>query len=311
MNQAALHKYFKGIASQREEELILEWLESSEENRQAYLKERMLYDVALFSGEKEEPSARKEKRRFIPLIKWTAGIAASLLLLLSSAILINEYLYSYDAHQQTVTVPAGQRAHIVLADGTKVWLNAKSTLKYSASFGQHDRTVELDGEAYFEVTKNTKIPFLVNTENNQIKVVGTTFNVNAYKGTNEFEAMLVEGIVDIYPANQNQLITRLSPNELFIAQGTTYRKKTVGSYEHLRWREGLYCFDDAPFGVILKNLEKYYNINFVVDNPEILNYQITGKFREKDGVEHVLRTIQKDHKFTYTISEDRETVRID
>lgn len=310
MNQATLHKYFQGTASQREEELILDWLESSEENKQVYLKERMLYDVALFSGEKEQSAIKRETKRFIPLLKWTAGIAASILVILGSAIFINEYRHTDDIQLQTVTVPAGQRAQIVLPDGTKVWLNVKSTLRYATNFGKRDRTVELDGEAYFEVTPNAQIPFWVNTENNSVRVVGTSFNVNAYKGSNEFETMLVEGIVDIYPANQSQVITRLAPNELFFAQNNTYRKKTVESYEHLRWREGLYCFDDASFGVILKNLEKYYNINFVVDNPEVLSYQITGKFREKDGVEHVLRTIQKDHKFAYSISEDLETVRI-
>lgn len=311
MDQAILHKYFKGTASEEEEKMILRWVEASEENKQQYLKERMFYDVSLFSDyDKKQHGKTPNKRRLLPFLKWAGGVAASIVVLLSCYVLIDEYAYSQHVQWQTITVPAGQRIQIVLPDSTKVWINAKSTLKYANNFGKRSRKVELDGEAFFEVTKNARIPFIVNTEDKQIEVVGTSFNVNAYSGTNEFETMLVEGIVDIYSANNHKIITRLTKDELFIAQGNQYRKKSVSSYEHLRWRDGLYCFDDAPFGIILKNLEKYYNVNFTVENPDILTHQITGKFREKDGVEHVLRTIQKDHKFSYSISEDRETIVI-
>lgn len=102
-----------------------------------------------------------------------------------------------------MTVPAGQRAQITLADGTKVWLNAQSTLTYSHDFGRNERNVELDGGAYFEVAKNKEIPFYVNTETNQVRVVETHFNVCAYRGSNEFTTTLLEGIVDIYAKGAN------------------------------------------------------------------------------------------------------------
>ena len=121
----------------------------------------------------------------------------------------NDYLYNKLAQPQTITVPAGQRAQITLADGTRVWLNSQSTLTYASNFGRRERNVELDGEAYFEVAKNKDIPFYVHTEMNKVKVVGTCFNVCAYKDSKEFETTLVEGIVDIYPTNNNKVITRL------------------------------------------------------------------------------------------------------
>lgn len=98
-----------------------------------------------------------------------------------------DYIYNKNAQPQTITVPAGQRAQITLADGTRVWLNAQSTLTYASNFGRKERNVELDGEAYFEVTKNKKLPFYVHTEMNKVRVVGTCFNVCAYKGSKEFE----------------------------------------------------------------------------------------------------------------------------
>lgn len=312
MDKPVIYKYFRGEASRREEELILEWVEASEENRKEFQKERMLFDIALFCNKEEQQQNRKLRKRdyFISLAKWSAGIAASLFIVLSSGHFIKEYQFNKKSHQQTISVPVGQRAEIMLADGTKVWLNAKSTLTYAADFGKNNRNVELDGEAYFEVVKNSGLPFFVNTEYNRVKVVGTSFNVSAYKGSNEFETTLVEGIVDIYHRQSGKMITQLVKDEFFSAYENRYQKKYLHSYDFLRWREGLYCFDDTPFRCILDKLEKYYNVTIMVETPEILNYQCTGKFKENDGVEHILRTIRKDHPFSYTINESRDSILI-
>ena len=121
-------------------------------------KEHMLFDIALFTNTKINNKGEK--------------VAVG--------------THGNTAHLQTVTVPAGQRAQITLADGTKVWLNAQPTLTYSHDFGRNERNVELDGGAYFEVAKNKEIPFYVNTETNQVRVVETHFNVCAYRGSNDF-----------------------------------------------------------------------------------------------------------------------------
>lgn len=310
MNQLILHKYFKGITSQREEELILEWVEASEENKKAFQKERMLYDISLFSNGKQQTKETKKKSRIIYMAKWSFRVAASVLIILSCGLLLREYKYGQSSQLQTIAVPAGQRAEIALADGTKVWLNARSTLTYAANFGKNSRSVELDGEAYFEVVKNSKMPFFVNTEHNKIKVVGTSFNVSAYKGSNEFETTLVEGIVDIYNRNDDNMITRLTKDQFFAADGNNYQKKYLHSYEFLRWKEGLYCFDDTPFKTLLDKLEKYYSVKITVERPNILDYQCTGKFKENDGIEHILKVIQKDHAFSYTINENKDTIVI-
>ena len=222
-----------------------------------------------------------------------------------------DYLYNKGAQLQTITVPAGQRAQIILADGTRVWLNSKSTLTYASNFGRKDRNVNLDGEAYFEVTKNKNIPFYVNTEMNKVRVVGTSFNVCAYNGSKEFETTLVEGIVDIYPSCNDQAITRLQKNEFFANYDGHLKKTVLPSYEYLRWKEGLYCFDDVPFSGILDKLEKYYNVKITVTSPKLLNHEgLTGKFREQDGIEHILRAISKDHPFRFTINEAKDSIVI-
>ena len=152
----------------------------------------------------------------MPMLRWAARIAAVTIVAIAGYFITSDFLYNKEVQLQTVTVPAGQRAQITLADGTRVWLNSKSTMKYAANFGRNERNVELDGEAYFEVAKNKNIPFYVHTETNKVKVVGTSFNVCAYSGSHEFGTTLVEGIVDIYPANSSQIITRLQKDEVFL-----------------------------------------------------------------------------------------------
>ncbi|WP_321334407.1 FecR family protein [uncultured Bacteroides sp.] len=309
MNQSILYRYFKGNASEKEEREVLKWVNESDDNYKTLQKERLLYDIALFS-EKKQQTRLKINRRVIPIIRWGIQIAAVVLICLSSYLLLNEHQYSSTAHVQTMTVPAGQRAQITLPDGTRIWLNSKSSISYAADFGRKERTIDLDGEAYFEVAKNKKIPFYVNTETNKVRVVGTTFNVCAYKGSNEFETTLVEGFVDIYPANSDKLITHLVKNELFSARGAYHKKSKVTSYDNLRWKEGFYCFDDSSFKEILDKLEKYYNISVTINNTQALDYRCTGKFKEQDGPEHILKVIQKDHKFTYRINDEKDSIFI-
>ena len=146
---------------------------------------------------------------------------------------------------------------------------------------------------------------------NKVRVVGTWFNICAYNGSKEFEATLVEGIVDIYPTANDKLITRMKKDEFFSNYDGKCTKSIPHSYEYLRWKEGLYCFDDAPFSSILAKLEKYYNVKITVTSPKLLNYDgCTGKFREQDGIEHVLRTISKDHPFKFRLNAERDSIII-
>lgn len=307
MNQNLLYKYFSGTASIEEEKQILDWVEASDENREAFLKERMLFDVALFS-EKQET---RKTARLIPMLRWTARVAAAVIVAVSGYFMTTDFIYNKDAQPQTITVPAGQRAQITLADGTRVWLNSKSTLTYAGNFGRKERNVQLDGEAYFEVAKNKSIPFYVQTEMHNVRVVGTCFNVCAYRDSKEFETTLVEGIVDIYTSDSKQVVTRLQKDEFFANYDGRCKKTILPSYEYLRWKEGLYCFDDVPFSGILDKLEKYYNVKITVTSPRLLTHEgLTGKFREQDGIEHILRAISKEHPFKFRINEEKDSIII-
>lgn len=310
MDQKLLYKYFRGTATIEEEKQILDWVDESPDNRKAFQKERMLYDIALFTDEKKLKKEEK-KARILPVLKWSARVAAVVVVALSCGFLFRDYQYNKVARMQTVAVPAGQRAQITLADGTRVWLNAKSTLTYASNFGRTERNITLEGEAYFEVAKNKEIPFYVNTEKNKVRVVGTSFNVCAYKDSKEFETTLVEGIVDIYAAGKEHPIARLQKNEFFADYDGKLKKTVLPSYDYLRWKEGLYCFDDSELSHILNRLELYYNVKITVKNKKLLSHRYTAKFKEQDGIEHILKVIQKDQDFKYYINEEKDHITIE
>lgn len=310
MDQKLLYKYFKGIATIDEEKQLLNWVDESPANRKAFQKERMLYDIALFTDEKKLKKEEK-KARILPMLKWSARVAAVVVVALSCGFLFRDYQYNKAAQMQTVAVPAGQRAQITLADGTRIWLNAKSTLTYATNFGRTERNVTLEGEAYFEVAKNKDIPFYVNTEKNKVRVVGTSFNVCAYKDSKEFETTLVEGIVDIYAAGNEKPIVRLQKNEFFADYDGKLKKTVLPSYDYLRWKEGFYCFDDSELSHILNRLELYYNVKITVKNKKLLSHRYTAKFKEQDGIEHILKVIQKDQNFKYYINEEKDQITIE
>lgn len=206
--------------------------------------------------------------------------------------------------------PPGQRAMIKLHDGTTVWLNAASKLRYPNVFAGDSRQVELDGEAYFDVTRNENVPFIVTTRKLNIEVLGTRFNVFAYSGDEDFNAFLEEGAIRIYNANDKGNALLLEPNESAELKDNRLVKRTVSNKEFLLWKDGIYAFDDIPFAEILKKLELYYDIRIRINNTALAEYKFSGKFRQRDGVVSALRTFQKAYRFTFYKDDELNQITI-
>lgn len=311
MEKELLHKYFRGDTSPQEEKQVMDWAEASADNYRQYLEERKIWNALLIhyttSAEKVEAFSAQNKS----FILWEiSGIAASIALLISLSWIIFTANKEEPQSLQAVMVPAGQRVQLVLGDGTKVWLNSKSTFTYPTSFGKNIREVELDGEGYFEVTKNEKAPFIVKTRKYDIKVLGTTFNVSAYQNKlSAFETSLLEGAIDVSTGDQTEWIS-LTPNEKVTEINGILQKDTINNPEHLRWREGLICLDDEPFENLMRKFAVYYGIDIVINNPNVLKYKCTGKFRQTDGIEYALRVLQKDVKFKYLRNDELNSITI-
>lgn len=310
MERELLYRYFNGGTTSDEEQRIMEWAEASPENYREYLEERRLWCALMFHAERHSAQRPAWMRR---LAAWrVSGVAACILLLVGVAGIFFAGRMLSDERMQQVIVPAGQRAELQLSDGTKVWLNSKSRLEYPASFGWHSRKVKLSGEGYFEVTHNERKPFVVQTEDYDVRVLGTTFNVYAYDNDRyTFETALLEGMVEVSSRSDASQRLVLQPNEAAVmaADGRLTRTRLT-DMGRFRWTEGLICLNDVPFGELLERFSDYFDIRILLKNPKLYDVRCTGKFRQSDGIDHSLHVLQRFVNFRYTHDEERHTIEI-
>lgn len=244
----------------------------------------------------------KQRKLFVNIVKYVA-IA---LILVASTVWTTLYLSDTvtEPIMNTLHVPAGQRAQITLQDGTEVWLNAQSTLRYPSHFSRRNREVEIIGEAFFDVAQEKKRPFIVSTQHVDMKVLGTQFNVYSYPDADYIQTDLVEGSVKVYQADDEKSGIILKPDEQVIIRGNNMTISDISNPEHLLWRNGIYSFNNERLIVIIEKLQLYYDVKIVVEDPEIFNVRYTGKFRQRDGIDEILRILQKIQSFK--IERDRE-----
>lgn len=293
-----LQRYIKGEVSEKERQEILLWLEESPEHMNEYMALRKLYDISLWSLSSEE---RQKKKINISLRRFTIEALKIAAILLIGIIGAWKLLYNSEnlPQMQIVHAPAGQRLELILADGTKVWLNAGSTLKFPDHFRNNARDVILDGEGYFAVTHDKKRPFTVQTKKCAEHVLGTEFNVRAYNNSDFFETALIKGSVEVSIANMKNRL-RLKPNEVLSMNKEEVTTGIISDHNYFKWKEGLFCFENETVGSLIEKLQIYYDVTIDVQNKSLLKYRYSGKFRIKDGVEHVLKVLQLEHNFNYT-----------
>ena len=303
-----LMKYIKGETTPEEREKVVRWLDEDPEHIHQYHSLRKLYDISLWSPIEESQQEEKQTRTLKPV--WIEFLKVAAVILIT--FLGTKAFFDWKdepVKMQTVIVPAGQRAELLLTDGTKVWLNSRSKFKFPDRFQKDARNVELDGEGYFEVTHKEEAPFTVHTSRYDVKVLGTEFNVKAYNSKNQFEASLLKGSVEVSNMNKSQVV-RLRPDEQVISDGSQLIRSVILDKNYFRWKEGLLCLDDESIGGLIDKLELYYDVKIIVQQASLMKYHYSGKFRISDGVEHVLKVLQLKHKFTYTKDEEQNLIII-
>lgn len=177
-------------------------------------------------------------------------------------------LYEPDSNKQTsiathtLTTPVGGQFQIKLSDGTTVWLNAKTSLKYPSRFDGKERRVEINGEAYFEVAKNEKQPFKVTLpDSSEVTVLGTHFNIMSYPDETGNEITLLEGSVRV---SKNKMDTKLAPGMQAIINGNNVSTKTgIDSEEVIGWKNELFVFHDATIESVMRQVERWYDAKIV------------------------------------------------
>ena len=198
--------------------------------------------------------------------------------------------------------PPGQRTKIILDDGTLVWLNARTTLLYASDFSQN-RHVTINGEAFFEVAANPKKPFTVATQRVNITALGTKFNVSCYPENDETQIALIEGSVKVWDESGRALI--LKPQQQALYSSNRLSAQPIEHEDYFLWTKGVYSFVNEPLTDVVKKLERYYDIKIEITAPLVLDDEFTGKFRQQDGVDMILRMIQHLHPFKIEKNEEK------
>ena len=199
----------------------------------------------------------------------------------------------------TISTPNGQLSQISLPDGTKVWLNAESSLKYPIAFNAEKRVVELTGEGYFEVAKNKEKPFIVRAKDTEVEVLGTKFNVSAYTNDNFTKTTLAEGSVSISKEKSSKL---LRPNQqaLTLENQKDIAISNVDTEEALAWKSGYFMFNNMDIKTVMTMISRWYNID-VEYQGSIENEVFIGTVSRFDNIEKLLSTIELTGKVHFKI----------
>ena len=207
-------------------------------------------------------------------------------------------------------VPAGQRIKLTLQDGTTVWLNSHTTLTYPAIFDKKERRVAIDGEAFFIVAQDKHKPVIVSSQGIETKVLGTQFNICSYRKNNDVRTSLIEGSLQIYFTGEENESIILSPNEQISIKNGTIKVDTISHHDYFLWKEGIYSFKDELLVDILNKLQLYYDVRIIIRNPSINQEKYTGKFRQRDSIDDILRMLQKIHKFKIQKDEENNIITL-
>jgi transmembrane sensor len=288
-----------------------------------------------------------EKRTSSGILKMWVRVAAAVLLLLTvgtSFYYIGKVKTTIAPRLTEISAPLGSRTRVILPDGTKVWLNGGSTLKYSNTFNLSDRAVSILGEGYFDVTHNKNLPFTVSTSQIRIKVLGTAFNIKAYPDERSVETTLERGSLAIEKIAHNGTLipqTILEPNQratYFKTEDQVYlskvAKKELAKKEETKaekhasideqllvskkidtqiftsWKDNKLVFRNEPFESLTVKLERWYGVKINIEDEEIKNYHFNGTF-EKETVQDVLNIIHYTLPVKYIVEHGVVTITRD
>ncbi|MDR1645414.1 MAG: FecR family protein [Tannerellaceae bacterium] len=312
-----LNKYFAGTITDSEKAVLFRELEDNTALKEEFARSQNALALSGISNKENDQqwaaakmdellhTSRKRsiRRAYLPILKY----AAVAILISSLWLLFQNPAKEPDNPSYTyIEVPKGQTIHIILPDGTETWLSSRTRLNIPTLFNQKERTVELDGEALFHVTRNEEMPFIVKTQQYNIQVTGTHFNVFAYAKSPLFRTDLIEGSVFIFNEDNAGKTVSLQPEEtVYLKDGQLI--KTTSTFSRSRYiMNGIYYFENTSFQDIADCLELWYNVKIHLQKEQIASHVFSGKFRQSDHIELILQAIKETGKFNYKLINDFE-----
>ena len=209
-----------------------------------------------------------------------------------------------DIAYQQILVPYGKTSNIVMSDGTKVWVNSGSRVVYPAIFNEKQREIYMEGEVYLEVAHKPDCPFIVKTEELEVSVLGTSFNISAYKNDSFQSVALATGSVSVKGINQKNNTT-IKPNQKYTFENDTKQSRLEDAdiSSDVSWKYGFLIFEKEKLDKVLKKIERYYNKPIYYNPVEMERYTVSGKLDLKENINETFRVISITAPINYKIEE--------
>ena len=316
-----IYSYLMGDISEEGRNELLQWLETDDAHKQCLSEMADCWATAhvpLFASDMKA-DFQKYFGHYWLNFRVLGKVAASVLIVVSVG---TASYYIGTRHNQPksaalayfeTTTPMGAQTKVVLPDQSVVWVNAGSTLRYGSDFNTSGRSVQLDGEAYFEITRDSLKPFIVKSKKLDIKVLGTSFNVKAYGMDEMTDVTLVSGKVNVSLRDEvaHAGDVTLTPNRKlsFNKQTNKVRVSEVDAKDALSWMDGSLKFSEQPFMSIAKDLERKFNVRIRVESDLLRKEIFSGSFTKDYSLDKILREVDVDHKYVWTRSGDEIIIK--
>lgn len=315
-----IQKYLQGKTSEEENLQLHQWIQQSSENKKRLFAEKDIWDTYGFHSNKKGYETAPEfeiLKNSIELRNSFRSIRTINILKIAAILLItfglgwsSQYISLYSEQKtaevstQEIIVPKGQVNQIFLADGTRIWINSGSQLTLPSVFAPNKRVVKLNGEAFFEVAKDKKRPFMVEVNGQQIKVFGTSFNVRAYDNSNKIETTLQTGLIQLQVGNE---IKMLNPGEQSLFNKTE-NKLVIGKVDPTTfssWKNGRFEFQNEDLIEVFKVVERWYDVEVTYDENTFRGMHFSGVIKRNKDVEHFLDLLNLTIPISYDIHGDK------
>ena len=308
-------RHFSREISQEEEKELMSWISLSAKNKSEFIALKDIWDASLSIPDRSEDQlaqfykrayfrSRNSQKRML----WRAvSVAAVLAVMLLLSILVPQTKELPANGVQVFTVPLGSRSKILLADGTEVNLNSGSQLTISNSFSNRNRVATLSGEAFFNVRTDAKHPFTVRTNQFDISVTGTQFNVCAYNEDLLSTATLAEGKIGLQIHDSNNSLN-IKPGEKFTFNSTAqkYTLTEADIQQEIAWKNGEFIFKKILFPDLVRRLERWYDVKLVCSDQRLTTYSYSGRFKNQETIWQVFDALKLTSPIDYKRSSFRE-----
>lgn len=311
LHDKILKDFLIGKSDEAGTEAVLAWLDESEENADRLFRAEELRDAGRLDYARRSEAAERRLRLRIAsqeaarkrnIFLKPLSYAASVCLVAALGLFLGKTLRSSDEPFLTAVADAGVK-ELVLSDGTKVWLNASSSLSYPAIFGETTRAVRLQGEAYFEVTKDPDRPFVVSSEGMDVKVLGTSFNFNTRVDGNVEEVALIDGKVQACGRRDEGKITLIPGQKAILDKGSGQMLVKQAPVElDAVWHDALIPFRNANIETIAKVLERFYPVKIVIGTDVDREATYSGIISKHGSLDSVLSALTYSIPVKYVMS---------